>query len=60
MQWTQTHRERENDKTQLNELHNAGIWRVSIQVVAFWGRDDCTCVKIFSAVIFLINGTKIL
>jgi len=34
----------------LNDLYV--VWRVFVQGVAFWGRDDCTCVKIFSGVSF--------
>ena len=34
----------------LNDL--CVVWRVLAQGVAFLGRDDCTCVKIFSGVIF--------
>jgi len=37
----------------LNDLYV--VCRAFVQGVAFWGRDDCVCVKNFSGVNFLKN-----
>ena len=42
----------QNGWTNLNDLYV--VWCVFVQGVAFWGHDDCTCVKTFSGIDFFI------